>query len=642
MSIWPEYDRQTADSLISTVASRRWAVATAGGTWPRRIGLAEEQLAELFGCGHAVAVCNGSAALVVGMQALGVKRGDRVLLPAFAWVGCITAILRLGATPVLCDTVDDRLSATMVEPVYEDIDAIIAIPLYAETVDLGDVRAAYPYAKIVCDLSHLSCSPALGDPLENADIIISSLQASKVLTCGEGGFVGTNDPKLAKRMEALRTDGRVLKQDELVPHGSVHGANYAMSEISAGLLLDQIQRLESQRVRRAEAAKFFLQCLDGLGLNYFADDAVVDGGLHYGIPVESLLKPTEMLDRVFAELGIRLDLCYPSMMEGPLCSPGEENRYDGILIGDTQFTNAQNWHDSLVLIPQEVFLLPIEVMKPLADFLATGVSTPEQVEALDYPNITVVMVSDAQRATIEEAILSIDRQSYPGLVKVLCVLDRCDKSELIIPPCSLPIEVVRIDLNETVTITRVARLRDLALRLCDSELICFLDDDNSWASDHLESLFDTMRHDGTKAVHSWRRLIDQDGCPWDGLCFPWLERDSLGERRAYELCSTSGIILKGEDVVRDTASIEGQDSAGMVDLGAWLIQTELLRTFGLTSFPIGDQRPSEGIGEDDILLSQFKAAHVPISCSLRPTLNYRLGGFSNDATRRGPSWGSCE
>jgi dTDP-4-amino-4,6-dideoxygalactose transaminase len=626
--------------------SRRWAVATPPGAWPRRIELAEQALARRFGCAHAITVCNGSAALVVAMQALRIGPGDRVLLPAFTWVGCITAVLRLGAMPVLCDTQATRLTAQMTEPRHADIAAILAIPLYAQTLDMAALRAAYPDARIVCDLSHLSSSPALGDPLEYADLLISSLQSSKVLTCGEGGFIGTNDAELAQRMQALRTDGRVFKDDALRPYNSprraAHGANYAMSEITAGLLLDQLDRLDDQRARRATGGLYLRERLSALGLSDYADAPVIEAGLHYGLPVApaqgSGQSLTQVIERVLACTGLRLDRCYPALLEGALCQPDAEPRYRHIAIPYCPAPNARHWHDALVLVPQEVLLAPRTQLDALARCLARQPVATRRAQDADPPDVTVIMVTDGTRPTLARALISVTRQSYAGKLRVLMVLDRCAREALELPPVPLPLDTLRIDLNSATVIERVAQLRDMALRLCDTDLVCFLDDDNCWTPDHLQSLFLTMQRDGVPAAHCWRRIRAVDGQPWDGSHFPWLTRGSPRERAQFDACRMQGTIQPESDIVRDTARPNGPNDAGMVDLGAWLIRTDLLRLHGLTARPDGAQAPQDGVGEDDILLARLRAGHVPIACSDQPTLEYWLGGFSNNEIVRERAW----
>src|SRR5882762_7913375 len=67
----------------------------------------EEGVAEVVGCAHGIAVCNGSAALDVAVAALRIGPGDEVILPSFTIISCAAAIVRAGATPVAVDCAID-------------------------------------------------------------------------------------------------------------------------------------------------------------------------------------------------------------------------------------------------------------------------------------------------------------------------------------------------------------------------------------------------------------------------------------------------------------------------------------------------------------------------------------------------------
>ena len=643
--VWPEIDDRTLTQVGSALFSQRWAIATPAGGWPRRIGIAEAALARRFQCAHAVTLNNGSAALVLALQALGIGPGSRVLLPALTWIGCITAVFRVGAQPVLCDSAEDRLTANMAYPIRENIDAIIAIPLYSQLVDLAAIRAAYPGCLVILDVSHVSCSPALGRPLRDADILASSLQASKALTCGEGGFAGTNDPILAKRIEGLRTDGRIVTGDPasggatLAPHGMLHGANHALSEVAAGLLLDQLDRFDDQCRRRSAGGQILLAELERLKVDHFADPDCVAGGVHYGIPVRVAADPQRVIEHAEKRLGLKLDRCYPPLPDGPLYQPASESLYRGIAIDPSPTPNARRWYETIVVVPHQILLEAPGILTSLAQCLA-GRDPIDPVLDAPPPGVTVIMVTDGRRDKLGEALASVDAQQYAGPIRVLLILDRCDPAELNLGDSRHPVQRLRVDLDSAMSaIARVARLRDMAVRLCETELVCFLDDDNRWAPDHLESLHAAMRRAGVPAAHCWRRLVPREGADWNGDSFPWLEQGSAAERAQFEACRELGIIEPGSRIVRDTASARTAEAdASMVDLGGWLLRTDLLRLFGISATPPGFDRPIDGVGEDDILLRQFKAAAIPIACTQKVTLDYVLGGFSNDKARRSLGW----
>jgi hypothetical protein len=248
------------------------------------------------------------------------------------------------------------------------------------------------------------------------------------------------------------------------------------------------------------------------------------------------------------------------------------------------------------------------------------------------PGVTVIVLTNGSRKTLDVALSSISRQSFKGVIEVLLILDKCDLSDLAIGNAAITMRRVRIDLSGSMaTIERVAKLRDMALRLCETPLVCFLDDDNCWSPDHLETLHSKMHTTGAPAVHSWRRISPKS--EWRGDRFPWLPHGSTLEQDRFDLCKGLGIIEPGSDIIRDTAYGETTDGdASMVDLGTWLLRTDILRLFGLSANPFSFSSPVEGIGEDDILLTKFKSAAIPIECTERATLEYALGGFSNNST----------
>jgi len=81
----------------------------------------EKEIAPIVGASHAVAISNGTDAIAVAMQALGVKAGDEVLTSPFTFFGTAAAIVRLGATPVFVD-IDPVNYGLKGERVYDYID----------------------------------------------------------------------------------------------------------------------------------------------------------------------------------------------------------------------------------------------------------------------------------------------------------------------------------------------------------------------------------------------------------------------------------------------------------------------------------------------------------------------------------------
>ena len=246
------------------------------------------------------------------------------------------------------------------------------------------------------------------------------------------------------------------------------------------------------------------------------------------------------------------------------------------------------------------------------------------------------MHTDGERDTLDRALASVAKQDYRGEIRILLVCDRCDAPS---QKCAVPVQAVRIDLPEKVVITRLAKLRDIAIRLAETPLLCFLDDDNWWEHNHLSSLVATMNNTGAHAAHSWRTLHFDDGSTFDGSFFPWLERNTPDERSRFQTCLRNKMIIPGDSIVRDQSHPDEGGDSGMVDLGAWLLDTEIARLHGFSGVPHGAKRPTLGVGEDDILLAQLVKSNTLIACSRQATLHYQLGGFSNAPQTQAKGWG---
>ncbi|WP_460718405.1 DegT/DnrJ/EryC1/StrS family aminotransferase [Nocardia heshunensis] len=241
----------------------------------------ERRFAEAFarynGAAHGVSVDHGSGALVIALEALGIGPGDEVIVPAMTWVAPATAVLRVGALPVLVD-VDPATgcvtAAHLRAAVSACTKAVIVVHLActaAEIEEIADTAADTGLALIEdCSQSHGTrwAGRAVGT---FGAIGVFSLGAGKTLAGGEAGAAITDDAELYRRMLMLRADSRGYTADapgpgeyELVEFGTVMGANYCMSELTAAVLLDQLTRLDEQHDLREARAKELEAGLGGI------------------------------------------------------------------------------------------------------------------------------------------------------------------------------------------------------------------------------------------------------------------------------------------------------------------------------------------------------------------------------------------
>ncbi len=170
---------------------------------------------------------------------------------------------------------------------------------------------------------------------------------------------------------------------------------------------------------------------------------------------------------------------------------------------------------------------------------------------------------------------------------------------------------------------RVGRLRNVALGMVSDPYIAFLDDDNAWLPDHLESLWATSREQEGAIAYSWRRLLYADGSPYLKHEFPWA-RDPVLRRRIYKSLVTAGVFECGSNIVRDCPEAEFT----WIDLGEWLLPTNLITEIGFAD-EFDEWDWFNITVEDRQLPEAFLARGVSLIPTQRATLLYYLGGYSN-------------
>ena len=103
----------------------------------------EEEIAKKFDRKYAVALTNGSAALDVALQCVGLKKDDEVIVPSFAIISCLSAIVRTGATPIFCDVDLDSWNMSLdhvKEKLSPNTKAVLMVHLYGLTAEAKKIE----------------------------------------------------------------------------------------------------------------------------------------------------------------------------------------------------------------------------------------------------------------------------------------------------------------------------------------------------------------------------------------------------------------------------------------------------------------------------------------------------------------------
>jgi len=251
----------------------------------------EKAFAEYIGVDYAIAVCNGTVALILALNACGVKSGDEVITTPFTFIATANAILHQNAKPIFAD-IDEKTYNINPDDVLEKIThrtkAILGVHLFGHPFDVKALQE-------ICEDHNLvlieDCAQAHGAEFEGKKvgsfgIGCFSFYPTKNMTTGEGGIITTNDRKIAEKIKLLRNHGEITKYEHVVL-----GYNYRMTNIQGALGVVQLKKLDKMNEIRRKNAKF----------------------LNEGIKVKGLIKPFEAknVKHVYHQYVVRVTSDFP-------------------------------------------------------------------------------------------------------------------------------------------------------------------------------------------------------------------------------------------------------------------------------------------------------------------------------------------
>ena len=214
----------------------------------------EEEAAAYLGAGETVGVANGTDALVLVLEALGVGPGDEVICPAFTFYATAEAISRVGATPVFCDIDPETLNLDPTDAarrVGERTKAILAVHLFGRPARLAELPAGLPVVEDAAQAFGATVGERRAGSVGIAGTF-SFFPTKNLFGLGDGGLVSTSDPALAERIRLLRFHGsRDKERFEAV------GMNSRLDELQAAALRLFLGRLDEwNSARRGAAARY--------------------------------------------------------------------------------------------------------------------------------------------------------------------------------------------------------------------------------------------------------------------------------------------------------------------------------------------------------------------------------------------------
>ncbi len=261
-----------------------------------RVARFEQMVAAHEGVRFGAATTSCTTALQLAVRALGVGRGDDVIVPAFTFIATANAVACEGATPVFADVDENtfNISVNCLKTVidrYIQKDGALINPLSGNTLRLilpvhlfglcADIPAVNAIAKehglLVLEDAACALGAKIGETHEGAfgNTSCLSFHPRKSITTGEGGMVLTDDEALARRMAGLRTHGAAVAGFErhegtehgfLLPDFDEHGYNFRMTDIQAAMGIAQMAKFDTILRERRKRAEYYDMLLNDIAL----------------------------------------------------------------------------------------------------------------------------------------------------------------------------------------------------------------------------------------------------------------------------------------------------------------------------------------------------------------------------------------
>lgn len=224
----------------------------------------EEQFAARVGRRYGIAVTNGSVALDTAVIALGIGRGDEVILPTFTIISCAAAIVRAGAIPVVvdCEPHTWNMNISQIEEkITPRTKAIMVVHIYGLPVDMIPILSlASKYGlQIIEDAAEMHGQTCNGLSCGTFGAISTfSFYPNKHVTTGEGGMLVTDDEELAVRCRSLRN--LCFQPQKRFVHEEL-GWNFRMTNLQAAVGVAQLERLEEFVARKRYIGQRYTELL---------------------------------------------------------------------------------------------------------------------------------------------------------------------------------------------------------------------------------------------------------------------------------------------------------------------------------------------------------------------------------------------
>ena len=231
-----------------------------------RVKTFERSFAQYVGVAHCVSCGNGTDALEIALQAVGVGVGDEVIVPAMSWLSTAEVVSTVGAQVVFADVLPDLFTIDprdIERKITSKTKAVLPVHFYGRPAEMGQILAIAKkyHLKVVEDAAQAHGAEWNGKRVGTfGDVATFSFYPSKNLgALGDAGGIVTNDQSIAQTCRLIADHGQASKH-----HHLREGRNSRMDTLQAAVLQVKLKYLEKWTDARIRKANYYTEQLNGL------------------------------------------------------------------------------------------------------------------------------------------------------------------------------------------------------------------------------------------------------------------------------------------------------------------------------------------------------------------------------------------
>ena len=238
------------------------------------VDMFEKQFNDYIGAANSVVTVNGTAAIALALEILGIGLGDEVIVPSMTFIASVNPIIYCGAAPVFSDITEDTwvMDVSKVEELINDrTKAIIPVHVYGNMVDMEALlKIADKYGIPIIE----DATEALGSKYRMSDgnwymagtlgrFGAFSFNGNKLITTGAGGMLVTKKFDEGKQAKYLSNQSKSVALNGGVFHETV-GYNYRMPNLLAAMGVAQLEKIDDYLAEKSRQAKMYNKLLAGV------------------------------------------------------------------------------------------------------------------------------------------------------------------------------------------------------------------------------------------------------------------------------------------------------------------------------------------------------------------------------------------